>query len=68
MSLESEYKELSLADLTDDITIDPVAWRTREERIIEIIREVGDAKAFAWEKDVVKQAKEVGYASGAVFV
>lgn len=66
--LEAEYKELALADLTDDIDCSPSTLKTRDARMTEIETDVGSDLSESWASDVEVQAKQNGYASGAIYI
>lgn len=65
--LEKEYKELSLADLTDDIdcSLGTIKYRVNRMAVIEDI--VSKHVTDAWFSEVVKQARKLGMASGKKF-
>jgi hypothetical protein len=64
---EAEYKQLALAELTDDITIDIKADVLRELRLHAITEQVGYPTTEAWQESVYEQARKHGYASGKPF-
>lgn len=65
--LEREYKELSLADLTDDIDCSLGTIKFRANRLAAIEDIVSKHIADAWFEDVLVTARESGMASGKVF-
>lgn len=64
--LKKEFLELSLAELTDDVSIDPEGMKLRGERLEEIEHIIG-AEVNQWDKEAVELAKKTGMASGAEF-
>jgi hypothetical protein len=65
--LEQEYLELALAVLTDDIDCSISTIRSRNERLDEIEEMVGEDICSEWFNKAEEQAKERGYASGAIY-
>ena len=66
-SLHAEYVSLSLAILTDDITIDPTGDQIKDNRLAEIEDDVGEDMAREWGNEATKMAINDGYASGKTF-
>ena len=64
---ESEFKELALAELTDDVTVDIDLMKDRSDRMAEIEEQVGIHTIEVWVSDVTEQARKHGYASGRPF-
>ena len=65
--LEREYIEIALADLTDDVTCDIDTIRYRDSRMGAIQDLVGTPMTDAWTDEVLRLARESGYASGKPF-
>ena len=65
--LETVYKELYLAELTDDVDCSPSTHQTRESVLKRIEVEVGSEIVSAWSMETEARAKEVGMASGAPY-
>ena len=66
-SLEAQYKELYLAQLTDDVDCSPSTWQHRESCLKAIEEKVGKFVAASWSRETEAKAKEVGMASGAPY-
>lgn len=64
-SLEKEFIELSIAEMTDDVTCDIHTLQARSKRIEEIEDEVGKHIVENWAEVAFQEAVKVGYASGA---
>jgi hypothetical protein len=63
-SLESEYIELYLAYLTDDVDCSPSTIKRREDRLAEIEEDVGVFVSGDWANKTHEKANDIGYASG----
>lgn len=63
-ALEAEYIQLNLAELTDDVSIDPTGERMRTERLEEIEELVGEDMVREWGEQATQLAVQSGYASG----
>ena len=66
-SIEAEYKELYLAQLTDDVDCSPSTWQHRESCLKAIEEKVGTYLVTQWSRETEAKAKEVGMASGAPY-
>lgn len=66
-SLEAEYKELYLAQLTDDVDCSPSTHQHRESCLQVIEDKVGEDIVASWSRETEARAKEVGMASGAPY-
>ncbi len=66
-ALEKEYIEITLAVLTDDVTIDPKGYRLKDERLADIEDDVGQDMVQEWGRIAIEKAKKIGYASGKEF-
>jgi len=67
VNLEKEYIEKSLAELTDDVTIDPKGDQERSKRLEEIEELVGTPIAVEWSNQAMALARKSGYTSGKPF-
>ena len=65
--LETVYKELYLAELTDDVDCSPSTHQTRESLLKRIEGEIGSEIVSAWSRETEARAKEIGMASGAKY-
>ena len=65
--LEAVYKEMYLAELTDDIDCSPSTHQHRESFLKGIEEKVGHDLAGAWSRETEARAKEIGMASGAPY-
>ena len=66
-SLEKEYIELYVANLTDDVDCSPSTFTRRENRLEEIETLVGWPIAEDWSRKAEARAKKCGMASGAPY-
>ncbi len=62
--LHKEYVELQLRQLTDDVSIDPIAWRNDDERLALMGAALDADTQKLWYTEAEALAKESGYASG----
>ena len=65
--LEQEFIQKSVAELTDDVTIDPAGDNLRDSRLQEIESIVGEPLAQEWANQAIAAARKCGYASGKPF-
>lgn len=63
-SLEQEYIEIYVADLTDDVDCSPSTTIRRQARLAEIEDLVGKFIVSPWSRKAEGFAKKIGFASG----